>query len=207
MVSPIRKPGTMTAEEFLRLPPEPEGVTRELWEGVVREFGEPIEGGGNEGGHMTSRNRWHSSVEIKVGQLLLNWLEGQTQFAGVAASGEVRCRLSENPETVVGIDVALFGKEHLRNVDRRWFDGPPVLAVEILSPSDTQEGIAEKVRLFLRSNVAQVWLVDAEFETVTIHRPGDRPVLLHAGQTIDGGMDLPGFEAPVSSFFAKTHPR
>ena len=202
MVSPNPKPGLMTAEEFLRLPPEPEGVSRELWEGVVVEFG-----GESIGGPMTTRNRFHGSVEIKIGQLLLNWLEGQARFEGVAASGEVRCRLSTDPETVVGIDVAVFGKDHLRNIDRRWFDGPPVLAVEILSPTDTHESVSEKLRLFLRCNVAQVWLVDVEFETVTVYRPGDRPVLLSSTQTITGGHDLPGFEAQVFEFFGKARAR
>ena len=47
-----------------------------------------------------------------------------------------------------------------REPDAAYFEGPPVLAVEILSPSDTQEDIDEKVELYLETGVAIVWVVN-----------------------------------------------
>lgn len=198
MVSSILKNRRMTGEEFLRLPPEPEGVTRELWEGVIHEFGEPISEGGTE---VTTRNRWHGTVEARIGQLLLNWLDNQPDFKGVVASGEVRCRLLREPDTVVGIDVALFGPEHLHNVDGHWFDGPPLLAVEVLSPSDTQKQIHEKLNSYMAAGVAQVWHVDVQQKTVAVHRPGDRLSVFGMGEFIVADPQLPGFKAKVSDVF------
>ena len=63
-------------------------------------------------------------------------------------SGEAGFVLRQNPPSGVGIDIAYVSAEvAARQPDAAYFDGPPVLAVEILSPSDTQESIDEKVTL------------------------------------------------------------
>jgi hypothetical protein len=68
----------MTADEFLALPND--GVERWLVRGEVREFG------------MMVRNRWHSRVEARVVQSLLNWLDLQPLPRGAVYSGEAGFR-------------------------------------------------------------------------------------------------------------------
>ena len=135
--------GPMTAEEFLALPDD--GVERDLIFGEVRE--EP----------MTRRNRHHSRTETWIAHFLLAWLETQPEPRGEIVSGEAGFRLSRDLDSLVGIDVAyVSAKIAAVDPDSAYFEGPPVLAVEILSPSDQQERIDEKVSLYLKTGVPLV---------------------------------------------------
>ena len=51
-----------------------------------------------------------------------------------------------------------------------FFDGPPDLAVEVLSPDDRPAEVAAKVADWLASGCLAVWLVDPAKKTMTIHR-------------------------------------
>ncbi len=196
MVAQMTRTQPMTITQFMALPPEPEGMTRELIHGNIRER------------DTTTRNRRHCVTEALISYLLLGW-QKRTGAKGVVAAGEARCRLSTESATVVGIDVAFFGSEHMGAVDKETdgFGGPPILAVEILSPSDTKEAVTEKIRVYLEAGVKQVWMVDTDFHTITVHRPGVDPCLFGSSQTISGDPDLPGFSEPVSSFFSPGHSR
>ena len=80
-------------------------------------------------------------------------------------------------------------------------DGVPVLVVEILSPSDTQEQIDEKIDDYLRAGVAVVWIIDPHDKTVLIYRKDAEPELLNITQELSGEPHLPGFRVPVGEIF------
>jgi Uma2 family endonuclease len=181
----------MTAEEFLALPND--GMERWLICGQLRE--KP----------MTYRNRWHSWIEARIVQLLGNWLEQQPSPHGEIYCGEVGCRLTRDPATVVGIDVAYVSAELSAKVskDTTLIDGAPILAVEILSPLDKVEEINEKVDQYLEAGVALVWLVDSHFRTVHVHRPGAAPESFNVNQEISAEPHLPGFKVLVARIFER----
>ena len=87
------------------------------------------------------------------------------------------------------------------NANAAFFEGPPILAVEILSPSDTQEKIDEKIALYLETGVAVVWVVNPRFRTVTVFRPDAPPALFNDQQELEGGAHLPGFRVEVAKLF------
>jgi Uma2 family endonuclease len=181
----IRK---MTIDEFLALPDD--GVDRDLIRGELRER------------EMTKRNRRHSRSEIRIGSSLENWLESKVELGGEVVGGEAGFVLNRDPASTVGVDVAYVSAEvAARAPNAAFFEGPPTLAVEILSPSDTQEDIDEKVALFLESGVNVVWIVNPRFKTVTVYRADAQPALFHEHQTIDAEPYLPGYRARVGSFF------
>lgn len=182
---------TMTAEQFLALPEE--GTERQRIRGRLRE--QP----------MTRRNRWHARIEAKVVRLLGTWLDQQPDPLGEILSGEVGCLLRRNPDTLVGIHVAYISAEAAAREpdDTTLIDGPPVLAVEILSPSDKQEDINEKVDEYLQAGVALVWIVDPHFQTVRVHRPGEAPEMVNVQQQLSADPHLPGFCVPVSRLFER----
>src|SRR5262249_11492692 len=115
---------------------------------------------------------------------------------------EAGFRLKRDPETFVGIDVAYVSAEMVANRDRKlkFFDGPPVLAVEILSPSDQLEDVVEKVEVYLEVGTV-VWIANPNFRTVSVHRPGQSVEAVNDRQELVGGSELPGFRAAVSAFF------
>jgi Uma2 family endonuclease len=179
----------MTAEEFLALPDD--GTDRELIQGVLRER------------PTTFRNRHHSRVETRTAKILDNWLDTQREPRGIVHSGEAGFRLRREPDTVVGIDVAYASAELVASTDAKAtiYDGPPVLAVEILSPSDQSSDIADKIDNYLEVGTV-VWVVDPRFRTVVVYRPGREPEMFNATQEISGEPELPGFRVPVADFFS-----
>jgi Uma2 family endonuclease len=178
-------PKLMTLEEFHALPEN--GTDRELIRGEVRER------------PMTRRNRFHAASESKVSHLLRSWLDQQPKPRGEVYSGEVGCILRRDPDTTVGIDVAYFSSDTVANqtADTSMVEGAPVLAVEILSPSDKQEEIAEKVEAYLEFGVALVWIVDPHFRTVTVHRSDAAPELFNVRQQVSADPHLPGLVIAV----------
>jgi len=178
----------MTAEALAALPDD--GIERDLIRGELRER------------PMTRRNPIQSVTEVSIAHELRCWSDARPAPRGYVVGGEAGFRLRGNPQTYVGIDVAYVSAEmvaaHVRK--RKFFEGPPVLAVEILSPSDQHEDIVEKVELYLEVGTV-VWVVDPDFRTVAVHRPGEPPVSFNDRQELDGEPYLPGFRVPVARFF------
>jgi Uma2 family endonuclease len=181
----------MTTDEFLELADE-EGVTRELIDGVLVER------------EMTTRNAKHSTATTRISKFLDNWLDEQTEIVGVVGSGEVRCRLATNPDLIVGVDVVYYeGEEYARQAEEdSFFDGPPVVAVEVLSPSDKHEEIVEKIRRYLSAGVKQVWIADPDLRNVTVHRSTEAAALFNAADELAGDPELPGFRVRVETLFS-----
>jgi Uma2 family endonuclease len=205
MTTAIEKPRTswhgalMSVEEFLALPDD--GIHRELIQGKVREdHGDAVEPA--RGTSMTVRNRIHSRIDATVTYHLVHWLKQQTAFRGEVVCGEAGFRLDGTPESLVGIDVAVVSAEMVAGTDskQKVYDGPPVLAVEILSPNDTQQEIVVMVSSYLNAGCI-VWVLDPDFETVAVHRPGLKPVLFNSQQELSGEPSLPGFRVSVAELF------
>ena len=186
----VAETSAMTTEELLALPQN--GTERWLIQGQLRE--KP----------MTVRNRTHSRIMATITYLLVSWLLRQSEPRGLVLCGEAGCRLARDPDTTVGIDVVYISAElALRQSDETTLiDGVPVLAGEILSPSDVLEEINEKIDHYLRAGVALVWLIDPHDQTVTIYRPGKAPELVNIHQELVGEPHLPGFRVPVAQIFA-----
>jgi Uma2 family endonuclease len=167
-----------------------DGLRREWFRGKLRER------------PMTRRNRHHSRIEARIAQYLGAWLDEQPEPRGLIVSGEAGFRLARDPDTAVGIDVAYVSAEvAAREPQAAYFEGPPVLAVEILSPSDVQEEIDEKVAVYLQTGVAVVWVVNPRLETVTAYRTDSPPAIVAPGQDITAEPHLPGFRVAVERLF------
>lgn len=190
----------MSVEDFLGLPED--GVHRELIKGKVREERDDLPLG-ERGSPMTVRNRFHSRIEARICYFLVDWLLKQPEPRGEVVCGEAGFRLGGTAESLVGIDVAVVSAELVAATSRKekLFHGPPVLAVEILSPSDTHENTVEMVTLYLEAG-SVVWVVDPDFETVAVHQPGREPETFHQQQEISGEPYLPGFRVKVAAVFA-----
>lgn len=183
----IAEPPPLTVEEFLALPET--GTDRELISGQLRER------------PMTVRNRHHSRIVTRISRLLDVWLDDQPDPRGQIVSGEAGFRLA--PDSLVGIDVAYVSAEVVAQTpaSASVFLGPPVLAVEVLSPSDKQEEITEKIDLYLKTGVALVWVVDPKFRTLSVFRPDAEPELFNVTQGLAAEPHLPGFQVAVARIF------
>jgi Uma2 family endonuclease len=180
----------MTSEELLALPDD--GVERDLIDGQLQER------------EMTKRNRRHSRATVRIARFLDAWVDNQMEGQGEVLAGEAAFRLRRDPDTTVGIDIAYISEELSSETPDAAFiiDGVPVLAVEILSPSDTYEGIVEKLEKYLETGVAVVWIVDPAFRCVTVHRPSASPRMFNETEELVGDPELPGFRVRVADLFS-----
>lgn len=187
-MSTAELPKLVTLEEFLALPDD---MDRELIRGEVRER------------PMTKRNRFHAETEAKLAYFLNDWLR-QQPARGKVCSGEVGCILQRDPDSTVGIDVAYFATDTVTGQSNATslIDGVPVLAIEVLSPSDKVEEVTEKIRLYLNSGVKVVWIVDPHFKTVTIYQNNAEPELVNINQQLAAEPHLPGFVLKVCELFS-----
>jgi len=180
----------MTSDELFKKRPN-KRVDRWLFRGELRET------------KVTMRNPSHSSTLIAVGGILRNWLQKRPKPRGKVYGGEVYFRIRKNPDTNVGIDVALSTPEQAAVTKKNagYVDGPPVLAVEVTSPYDRTKDLNEMRQEYLACGVKLVWIVDPYAETVTVYRPDKKPVLFNSDQELIGEPHLPGFKVKVSEFF------
>jgi len=182
---------TLTGEDLVALPDD--GIEREIIRGELRER------------PMTRRNPRHSRASARLARFLDQWLDQQPAPHGEILLGDAAFRLRKDPETTVGIDAAFISPEQSAATPpgKALIEGPPVLAAEILSPSDTHEDVVEKLQLYLELGVAVVWILDPDLRTVTVHRPHADPVFFSAAQELTGDPELPGFHVRVADLFGR----
>jgi Uma2 family endonuclease len=77
----------------------------------------------------------------------------------------------------------------------------PDLAVEILSPSNTQREIETKRREYFAAGTKLVWELDPVARTVAVFTDPTTSTLLTAADTLDGGTVIPGFTLPLAELF------
>lgn len=184
----------VSTEEFLNIEASAaDNVELALINGEIREY------------PMTTRSPKHSTAVTRVSHELAAWLDEHPERDGEVASGETRCRIARNPDTTVGLDVAYFEETGIGATPSgaEFFDGAPVIAVEVLSPSDTHENVSERIRTLLAAGARQVWVADPDFRTVTVHRPNAEPQFFAAGATLTAGPELEGFECRVERLFGR----
>ena len=76
----------------------------------------------------------------------------------------------------------------------------PDLAVEIVSPSDLFENVKNKLRDYFAAGVREVWLIEPQFQAVTIYTSPTRDRILTEDDELTSDL-LPGFACRVGSFF------
>jgi Uma2 family endonuclease len=152
---------------------------------------------------MTVRNRLHSKVMASVTASLKLWRDSQPEPRADVLCGEAGVRLARDPDTTVGIDVVVVSAETLarQSDETALIDGVPLLAVEILSPSDTIVEVNEKIDVYLSTGVPLVWIIDPYRRTVTVYRPSEPPRIVAGSQELSGEPALPGFRVVLADLF------
>jgi Uma2 family endonuclease len=93
-------------------------------------------------------------------------------------------------------DVSFVSKAHnSEGDDVAYYPLAPDLAVEVLSPTNTDEEIRVKVSNYLAAGTV-LWVV-APGKRVEVHRPGQPVQILGTDDILDGGDLLPGFQLSV----------
>ena len=178
----------MTADEFFDWVQRPENDGRhyELERGKVVEVSRPGER--------------HGFVCVNVSTTLNLYVRKRRK--GYVLGNDSGVVLERDPDTVRGPDVAYFEKgKPYDQLNPKWAEDVPTLAVEVWSPTDRIGKITRRVREFLQAGARLVWVIDPEARDVTVYRPGQDDYVVGAGQELTGEEVLPEFRCPVDEFF------
>ena len=172
------EPLTMTLEEFL-------ASDLEGYEYIKGEL-IPMPPTSLEHGDIEANMFWHLLSHIRENQL------------GRVYTSDTGFQVGER---VLMPDVAFVSTARLPENRKKASPVPPDLAIEVVSPTDTQSRVSEKVQAYLDAGTSMVWVLDPVLKTVTVYRPNDDYKLLTRRDTLTGEDVVEGFSCKVAKFF------
>jgi Uma2 family endonuclease len=143
---------TLTLDQFRALPERDDGTNYELSHGELITLPPP--------GYK------HGAIIARITRLLGNTLAEEEY---IVVSGDTGFLLDPDPEaaTVRGADIAVNRRGDVgENLPTGWFSGAPMLAVEVVSPSNTAKDMQLKVKEYLEAGALEVWLVYPDTRTI-----------------------------------------
>jgi Uma2 family endonuclease len=140
----------------------------------------------------------HGAVTINLGALLLDYVKANK--LGLVVAGDPGFKLETGPDTVLAPDVAFITQDRVISTTG-FYPGPPDLAVEVMSPSETLPQVARKTALWLELGAKSVWNINPKKRTVEVSRADGSKHLLHETDVLADDT-VPGFRVKVSEIFA-----
>lgn len=148
---------------------------------------------------MSPSGSRHGRIAMRMGGLLDQFVA--SAGLGAVYAAETGFRISRDPDTVLAPDVAFVCKDRLGNDGGDgFFDGPPDLAVEVVSPYDRWAEVTSKVEEWLAAGAKAVWVIAARSRTIWVHTAG-HATRLRDGDVVADESLLPGFQLDVRSLF------
>jgi Uma2 family endonuclease len=175
-----------TADDLLALP-RGQGVRHELVRGELRT--------------MSPAGWWHGAVAAA----LIEHLRAHARAfdLGVVFGCETGFVLARKPDTVRAPDAAFVAWDRIPAAPAPgFFDGPPDLAAEVVSPGDAAARLDGKCADWLAAGVRVLWIVDPLARTVAVHSPPSPVRVLDVDGVLDGAELLPGLRLRVRDLFA-----
>jgi Uma2 family endonuclease len=122
---------------------------------------------------------------------------------GTVTGAETGFQIARDPDTVRAPDVGFVRAERVPSPPPRgFFQGPPDLAVEVLSPDDRASEVLAEVNDWLAAGCLAVWVADPAKRTICVYPKDGQAVTLGTADEVSGGDILPGFRLPVGEIFA-----
>jgi Uma2 family endonuclease len=118
--------------------------------------------------------------------------------------GELGFQLTVDPDTVLGPDVCFIRKQRLQEAGevKGFWQGPPDLAVEFLSPSDRPSMVNRKIANWFGYGVKQLWVVNEKNRTVTVYRSPSDASTFSGSDYLEAQDLLPGFRLSLERIFS-----
>ncbi len=139
-------------------------------------------------------------VCLNVGAILQDYAYQRRK--GYACSNDTGLILARNPDTVRGPDVVFYDEvRRYDDLNVKYSDRPPTLAVEVQSPNDKWGTVTRRITQFLGRGFAMVWLVDPEGRSVTVYRPKQLPQVFEGEDELAGEPELSEFRCRVADLF------
>ncbi len=175
---------SVTKADLERLPDD--GAKYELYRGVLLRMPPP--------------KKRHENIIGRISSLIFAYLEQHGLDDHYAGGAGYDMTLPGQDDTVLAPDVSVT---QYPETSEDYSKIPPLLAVEVVSPSQFRPAMAMKAQFYLSAGVKLVWIVWPDSRTVDVWTPPQQVTTLTFADIIDGGEVLPGFSCPVAKFFPK----
>jgi Uma2 family endonuclease len=174
----------MTAEEFIKLD---DGYSHELVKGELLT--------------MSPAGAEHGAVIMNLAVPLA--LHVKTNRLGIVFGAETGFTLERAPDTVLAPDIAFIRKEKMGTLSKGYREGPPDLAVEVISSGESKKKIETKTARWLQFGTLTVWLVNPQTKTVEVRPTTGEKKILSEQDVLTGEPLVPGFSIPVAEVFSQ----
>lgn len=175
----------MTADELLHMPPDE--FKYELVKGILRK--------------MSPSGQKHGKV---AGRIFLSMaLHVKTNRLGEVYAAETGFKIASDPDTVRAPDAAFVTQQRVEQAGdvEGFFPGPPDLAVEVISPSDSYTEVEEKVLEWLESGCRMIVVANPRKAILTVYRSLNEIKALTETDVLNGEDVVPGWILPVKGIF------
>lgn len=161
--TPPHEPQPLTVDDWFAMPDD--GRQYELFEGVLI--------------LVTPPGRRHQDILRRLIVTFDRLTAAHGGYVGFAPMGvALAARFGLEPDLVY----VAPGREDV--LTDRGVEGIPDLVVEVLSPSTQAFDRGTKLRTYLELGVPEVWIVDPEARTVSVHHPGGEAATVAFGERI-----------------------
>jgi Uma2 family endonuclease len=174
----------MTAEELIKLD---DGYRHELVKGELLT--------------MSPAGAEHGAVIMNLAVPL--GIHVKTNRLGIVFGAETGFTLERDPDTVLAPDIAFIRKEKMGTLAKGYREGPPDLAVEVISPGESKKKIEMKTARWLQFGTLVVWLVNPQTRTVAVCSSHGERKILDEKDILTGADLVPGFSIPVAEIFSQ----
>ena len=176
----------ITADELLTLPDD--GMRHELVDGALLVYPPP--------------GARHGHIQNAVANLLTAHVKAHGLGEVFVETGFV---LRRDPDVVRAPDVSFLRAERIppSGIPDGYIDGPPDLAVEVVSPSDTLYDVDDKIAGLLAAGTRLAWVINPRRRTVAVHAPGAPVHVLGEDDALDAADIVPGFRCTVREFMGR----
>ena len=177
----------LTAEDLSALPEDPNAWRFELEDGALQE--------------VSPAGMSHTMIVGLIYKMLATYVESHQ--LGIVLVDGIGYILSRDPDTVRVPDVSYISRDRLpeSGPPSSMLDIVPILAVEVVSPSNSAAELRRRTRDYLDAGVEQVWIVWPEDQSISVYAGSTTPVEYATDDSFDGGDVLPGFSIPVADLF------
>jgi Uma2 family endonuclease len=170
----------MTADELSNLPDGP--FRHELVKGELLTMPLPF--------------KEHGAISVNLTVALAQYVKANKLGVVYAEAG---FKLESDPDTVLGPDVAFVKRERV-GISKKYGEGAPDLAVEVISLSDRRQRIKWKTEQWLQFGAQSVWNVNPQTKTVSVYRNNGEVKHFSGAEVLTDDL-LPGFQISLTEIF------
>jgi len=147
-------------------------------------------------------NRYHQVISRNIEFMLMKYLEAHP--IGEIYDAPFDVYLSETD--VFQPDLVFVAKENFGILTDAGVEGTPDCVIEILSPSNAYLDKKSKLRVYARTGVKELWIVDSETRRVQVYdlpQNAETPAAVHGEKDSFRSPHFPGLEIRGSEIFKR----